>query len=127
MGKQGRFTGELKTDNNNIIVNLQMIEFEEDNCTVVYCPALDVSGYGRDLKEATESFNISLHEFFLYGLHKKTIFEELKSMGWIIKHNHRNMQAPALTKLLEENENFSRIFNDFPLRKYDQKVEIPVC
>ena len=127
MGKQGRFTGVLNADNKNITVNLQMIEFEEDECTIVYCPALDVSGYGKNLQEASDSFKISLDEFFKYGLHKKTIFDELKSMGWKIKHNHANMQAPSMTKLLEKNENFSRIFNNSDFRKYDKKVEIPVC
>ena len=129
MGKQGRFTGEWSSEKEKIIVNLHMIEFEEDGCKIVYCPALDVSGYGKDLKEATDSFNVSLSEFFKYGIHKQTIFDELKSMGWIIKdkHKQKNMQAPSMSKLLENNANFNRIFNDFPLRKYDQKIEIPVC
>ena len=127
MKKQGTFKAEWQCGSDNISMNLPMIEFEEDGSTIVYCPALDVSGYGNNAKEASDSFAICLGEFFLYSLHKKTFFDNLKSMGWIIKNKHKKMQAPQLSKLLEDNENFSRIFNNFPYKKYDKQIEIPVC
>ena len=49
-----------------IKVNLSLIEFEEDGCQIVYCPALDVSGYGKSEYEAMKSFTVSLGEFFHY-------------------------------------------------------------
>jgi hypothetical protein len=127
MKKQSTFQGEWQCGNEKINMSLPMIEFEEDGSTIIYCPALDVSGYGNGLKEANESFAICLSEFFHYSLNKKTLFDYLKSLGWVVKNKHKKMQAPTLSKLLEENENFNRIFNNFPLKKYDKQIEIPVC
>ena len=126
MSTQKIFTGQWASGTDKITVNLPMIEFEEDGCKIIYCPALDVSGYGKNAEEANESFLITMGEFFLYGLHKKTLVEELKSMGWIIKHNNKKMQAPEMSKLLTENENFKRIFDNFDYQKFNKQVEIPV-
>ena len=126
MSTQRIFTGQWASGTDKITVNLPMIEFEEDGCKIIYCPALDVSGYGKNAEEANESFLITMGEFFLYGLHKKTLVEELQSMGWIIKHNNKKMQAPEMSKLLLENENFKRIFDNFDYQKFNKQVEIPV-
>lgn len=127
MNTQKMFSGQWASASDKITVNLPMIEFEEDGCKIIYCPALDVSGYGKTEKEANESFLITIGEFFLYCLHKKTLFEELKSMGWVIKQKQKKLQAPDMTKLLKQNENFRRIFDNFDYQKFNKQVEIPVC
>jgi hypothetical protein len=112
----------------HIDVNLSMIIFEEDGSHIVYCPALDVSGYGISEDEAMKSFTQCLSEFFHYTTNKKTFHTELTRMGWKIKKSKiQKMTPPLMVDLLQSNENFSRIFNNHPFRKIDQPVAIPSC
>ncbi len=109
-------------------VNLPLIRFEEDGCKIAYCPALDVSGYGSSAEEALESFKISLSEFFRYVTNKKTFVLEMERMGWTISHNkHKEMTPPPMTRLLQENDNFSRIFNEHSFNKENYTVDLPIA
>jgi hypothetical protein len=123
--QKGRFDGVWKEGNKGFDVRLSLIMFEEDGSQIVYCPALDISGYGNTEKEAKESFTISLGEFFTYTTHKKTFNEEMTRLGWKLKRN-KYMKPPNMSELLAKNENFSRIFNDHSFRKVDQQITIPV-
>ncbi len=128
MAKQAEFTGNWKSGRDNINMNLPVIMFEEDGAQIVYCPALDVSGYGKNTDEANESFKTSLSEFFKYTLHKNTFISELSRMGWTIRKNkNKPMHPPEMSELLETNDNFKRIFNNFPYNKVDRNISIPLC
>lgn len=118
--------GTFKNQKNEVDVNLSLISFEEDGSFIIYCPALDVSGYGYTEEEARESFTTSLASFFQYTMNKKTFVQELTRLGWRVKNLHKIMSPPEMTHLLSENENFSRIFNNHPFRKYDTKIQIPL-
>jgi hypothetical protein len=121
-----QFSGDYNTPHEHISMSLPLIEFEEDGSQIIYCPALDVSGYGKDEAEAKQSFEIVLQEFFRYTLNKKTFFNELIRLGWKVKKGHKPMTPPQMCDLLETNENFSRIFNQHDFRKFDKKIEMPV-
>ena len=43
-----------------------VVRFEDSGCKIVYCPSLDVAGYGRTDEEAEESFRITLEETLKY-------------------------------------------------------------
>jgi hypothetical protein len=120
--------GELVSGKKQIKVNLSLIEFEEDGCQIVYCPALDVSGYGKTETEAMNSFYITLGEFFQYTTNKETLASELKLMGWVIrKSRYKPMIPPPMSQLLKSNDNFSRIFNEHPFRKFDKAFDLPLA
>jgi hypothetical protein len=120
--------GEWSSGPFHINVNLSMIIFEEDGSIIVFCPALDVSGYGISEDEAMKSFSHCLNEFFQYTTHKKTFDKELVRMGWKIKKSKiQKMTPPPMAELLQTNENFSRIFNNYSYRKIDQPVAMPSC
>jgi hypothetical protein len=128
MKNTGSISGTIPVKDGYFKVNLPLIRFEEDGCKIAYCPALDVSGYGYSDEEAFNSFKLSLAEFFKYVTNKKTFEKEMVRMGWQISHNkHREMTPPPLTKLLEENDNFSRIFNDHSFLKEDFSVDLPIA
>ena len=121
-----KINGKWKNDQHTVNVNLSLIIFEEEGSSIVYCPALDVSGYGLNENEAIESFEVSLGEFFQYTLHKKTFISELKRMGWTIKKSKtKPMTPPTMSKMLEENANFSHIFNNYPFKKINEQIAIP--
>lgn len=128
MNDTGNVTGAFKTDRGFVKISLAIIKFEEDGYKIIYCPAIDVSGYGLTDEEAEESFKISLSEFFRYTINKGTFDDELRRMGWIIpKSKHKQMTPPTMSKLLSENDNFSRIFNDHTYIKTDRTIDFPVA
>ena len=116
--------GDIKSPNHQMKVHLSMIAFEEDNAHIIYCPALDLSGYGSDEKEAMKSFTHCFGEFISYTQHKKTFHSELVRLGW--KVNEKKCTAPPMSELLSNNENFSRIFDKHSFRKFDKSVEMPI-
>jgi hypothetical protein len=126
MANQAIYSGKWSSSGKDIKVNLPLILFEEDNVEVVYCPALDISGYGKTEKEAMDSFTVALGEFLLYTTHKNTFFSELSKIGWKVKKN-KPMTPPPMSKLLESNDNFSRIFNEHSFRKIDHSFALPMA
>jgi len=127
MSRECVIKGSWSNNDDKIVVKLQMIEFEENGVTIIYCPALDLSGYGNNSKEAEESFNISLSEFFLYTLHKGTFYNEFKRLGWKVheKKKSKPMTPPSMESLLRENANFSRVFENYDFRKFKKGISIP--
>lgn len=121
-----RLSGTLHDGKNEVQVNLALIIFEEDGSHIAYCPALELSGYGYTEEEAKKSFETSLSEFFRYLMNKKTFEKEFIRLGWTIKKKHdKIMIPPSMTELLNGNENFSRIFNNFPFKKIDERIALP--
>ncbi|MBN2520510.1 MAG: hypothetical protein JXB17_08400 [Bacteroidales bacterium] len=127
MGKKVIFTGNWRSDKNVVKVRLPLIIFTENDNQIIYCPALEVSGYGKSEPEARESFETSLDQFLEYTIHKETLSSELKKLGWKLRGKSRPAYPPSMKHLLENNENFSHIFNEHPFRKIDEQFEIPVA
>ncbi len=126
--KEGTIQGAWTSSKKKIELNLSLIVFQEDNTFITYCPALDLSGYGNTEHEAFASFNIVMGEYFLYTTRKNTLAEDLRKLGWIVKNSKtKPMKPPELSKMLESNKDFNRIFNKFPFKKIDQRVSIPSC
>ena len=119
------FEGAWKSPDHTVEVNVPLIIFEDGNSHIVYCPALDVSGYGADEDEAKASFETSLSEFILYTTRKKTINNVLTDMGWTIRNKNKPMVPPPFSKLLSENDNFRNIFDNYPFKKVDEDIMIP--
>lgn len=124
--KKGTAEGSISFDHHKIKIRLDIITFQEDDTTIVYCPPLEVYGYGLNENEAQESFKVSVAEFFRYCINKNTLRLELKRLGWQLKRSKtKPMIPPTITELLSTNENLSRIYNNFDFRKTATSVEIP--
>jgi len=107
-------------------VQLSVYLFEEDEYTIAYCPALDLSGYGRSEVEAHNDLEAVLTEYFIYTAHKKTIRQDLQSLGWSLKKSaHKKMIPPSDEQIMKTNENFNHIINTFPVRKVNTPIQIP--
>ena len=74
----------VNVSSGNVETGLSLISFEEDGVTILYSPALDLSGSGYSLVEAKASFWEAMSEFFRYTVNKKTLAAELKRLGWNI-------------------------------------------
>ena len=107
-------------------MNLPVILFEEDGAQIMYCPALDLSGYGKTETAAFDSFKIVVAEYFDYTLKKKTLLDDLSRLGWQLGKNlKKKLTPPAFSKLLQTNDNFKRIFDNHSFRKTDTLIQIP--
>lgn len=126
MSKQGTLQGQWADGRNKVECVLPLIIFKENDCTITYCPALDLSGYGVDEIEANRSFEDVLSEYFRYTIHKKTLAEDLRNHGWTIRKNLKKTPIPpTMEKLLKTNEDFNRIFNTHDFRKTQRTFTIP--
>jgi len=124
--KKAKATGSISFGQHRFDVSLDLIIFQEDNTHIVYCPPLEVYGYGINESEAQESFKTSLAEFFRYCTNKNTLRLELKRLGWQLKRSKtKPMIPPTITELLSTNENLSRIYNNYDFRKTATSVSIP--
>lgn len=124
MSKEGILSGEWRQGKNTITCNLPLIVFKEENSFITYCPALDLSGYGSSEIEANNSFEVTLSEYFRYTVNKQTLVEDLEKMGWTIKKK-KHAIPPSMCELLENNEDFNRIFNTYDFQKRSATINIP--
>lgn len=117
---KGRFSNKKGT----VTVNVPVILFKEDNARIVFCPALDLSGSGNTISEAQESFATTVETYLDYTINKGTLWTDLKKMGWTITKKKPAI-PPPMAELLETNEEFSRIFETYPYKKFDTGVNLP--
>lgn len=63
---------------------LKLIIFLDNNHFVSYCPALQLSGYGENEKEAKAMMKVSLDDFWrnLFQLPEHVVYETLRNLGW---------------------------------------------
>lgn len=110
----------------NITVKVPVLSFKEDNAVIIYCPALDLSGSGNSESEAKDSFAITVSEYLNYTINKGTIWTDLKKLGWTIQKNKKKPASPPpMSELLEKNDEFSRIFDTYPYKKFDTGFKLP--
>lgn len=122
------YKNKLSAGASNYMVRLSLIVFKEDLITIIYSPALDLSGYGRSMKEAQYSFETTLEEFLRYTVNKNTFESELIRMGWKTsgKKSRREFKQPFLDELLKSNQYLSDIVRDKEFTRIHQEVSFPV-
>ena len=126
MNNKLNFKAELSGKKSTIKTELTLITFEDNNVHFVYCPALDITGYGYDTSQAKESFTQTLKMYFEYTTNKNTLIRDLESHGWTVK-NKRKLKAPDFDFLLRKNKEFKRIVTKRDFTKYDEQIQFPDC
>ncbi|MFH1319950.1 MAG: hypothetical protein ABII90_04765 [Bacteroidota bacterium] len=63
-------------------VNLEVVFFKEGKYIIAYSPALDLSAYGDDIKDAKKEFEYALNSFLDYTTSHGTLYKELVKLGW---------------------------------------------
>jgi uncharacterized protein YdiU (UPF0061 family) len=95
---------------------------------MVYCPPLDLVGYGNDEEGARTSFEIVLNEYLQYTVNKGSLASDLKKLGWNIKKRvDKKLTPPTMAHLLQNNEDFSNIFNNHNFKKEDKSINMPIA
>ena len=67
----------IKKSDRGYNVKVSVVQFKEDQAVIIYCPALDLSGYGNTDTEARHSFETVLFEYIRYADNKGTLNEDL--------------------------------------------------
>ncbi len=123
------FQGNYKNQTGNVKVKLLLIHFKDENdIHFIYSPHLDLSGYGKSLKEAKASFEIVFEDFVDYTLKKRTIGKVLTKLGWTLKgklKSPKKVIAPSITSIFSKNDYVSEIFDKYAVKTYHQEVGIP--
>ena len=128
MAEKLKFTGKFSSKKgSNIDVTVNLVQFKDTGSYVIYAPALEIYGYGKTVKQATDSFVTCLEEFFDYTISKGTFTAELKRLGWKIKgrKNNRSFKIPDFSELLTKNERLINIMNEREVRTF--QVDIPMA
>jgi len=120
-------TAEIKDIGHDISVPISVISFTEDNIHLLYAPSLDVYGTGYTVKEAKESFEIGLSEFFAYTIKKRTLKAELLKLGWIIKENKSSvtLRQPSLNEMLIRRPDLKDLMENKNYSHYHKSISIP--
>jgi len=63
---------------------LKVFQIQDGEFIVVYCPSLNITGYGKTVDEAESMFKDSINDYFesLMVLKKEAIDSELSLLGW---------------------------------------------
>lgn len=97
----------FQNNKHTVSVDVQLINFIENNVYLCYCPQLDLTGYGHTEQEALDSFNVVSSEFFNYTSNKDTLVKVLINLGWKIKKGSskkpKGLVIPDWQNLLKKN------------------------
>jgi hypothetical protein len=117
--------GSFKSSKAEVKLTVPVFMFEEGTIHIVYCPLLDLSGYGNTEDEAKESFRVTLDEFLRYTTNKNTLHDELVRLGWHIKK--KTWIAPDLEELIKDEDNpLSIVYKENKkVVRYEEEVLIP--
>jgi hypothetical protein len=123
------FEGDYRNTAGFVKVRLLLFSFKDENkVNIIYSPHLDLSGYGKTIIDAKESFNIAFEDFIDYTFKKKTLSKVMSRLGWQVKGSSakpKKMVAPSITSIISENEYISEIFDKYPVRTFHQEVGLP--
>lgn len=120
-------SGFFLNNNGKLKINLSVISFKEDDVFIIYCPSLDVSGYGYSKKEAEDSFNLIMADFFNEATVNGTLLDELKRLGWKItsKDNSHLLIPPSLDEMLRDNDHpLKEIWDEKDFSKHEEELEL---
>lgn len=121
---------DFKNAEANVKANIVLISFQEGDNYIVYSPHLEVTGYGKTHQEAMDSFNHCLGVFLDYTVNKKTLHEELVSLGWELKKGSakrpKKINAPTWSDLIKNNTALENLLNTHNISTVQREVAIPV-
>lgn len=75
-----------------------VILFLESEQYVAYCPALELSSYGRTQQDAVAAFQTALEIFLEEASLSNTLHKELLQLGWTYDKSAAILQPPMLSQ-----------------------------
>jgi len=109
-----------------IETDLSLYNFKDGKSYFVYCPQLNLTGYGKTETEARKSYKIVLNSYLDFTNENQTLIEDLKNHGWKTDRKTKKMIPPAVTDLIEDNPELKEILNDRTYNSEKQKLIVTV-
>jgi predicted RNase H-like HicB family nuclease len=79
-------------------IRVSVLIVQEEECFVAYCPALELSSYGKTEAEAKKSFDEAMGIFLEETERKGTLEKVLLALGWTLKQKPSfKYQPPELS------------------------------
>lgn len=121
------FNAELITNKGTVRANLELYIFQENNMYIIYCPALDLSAYGKSEKEARNEFSNMFRLHLTYCVNKNSLEQDLKKYGWVVRgKKQKQIKAPTVQQMLETNNTLQDIVFNKDYQKISHLVHIPM-
>jgi predicted RNase H-like HicB family nuclease len=99
------------------LVEVQLIK--EGDYIVSYCPALELSSFGKDEEDAKEGFEEALN-IFIDELHKRGTLEKvLLNLGW-------GLRKLPVASFIPPEEKYLKAYPLSVNKRFNEKVLIPV-
>lgn len=117
---QQNFKAIVSKSGASLFASLDVVFFRENETTIAYCPALDLSAYGDNQKDARKEFAQSFYEYSSYCIDNATLDKDLLAHGWTIKDG--KLKEPSMDYMIRKNETLRDIVNN----KNYRKLTIPV-
>jgi hypothetical protein len=120
------FDAEMQLTKGNLKAHLDLYSFLEKNVYIIYCPALDLSGYGETEEDARKSFEEVFTSTMKYMVNKNTLHEDLRKHGWNVrgKKSH-DLKSPKFEDMYRSNKDFKEIIDKKPYQRTYKDVMIP--
>ena len=122
-----KYKGSFNHPNVSGKLQLSLVAFaDDDKIYYVYCPALDLTGYGHTESEAKNSFEQTLKLYLNYTVNKETFVADLQAHGWNLKNKNKFI-SPPFSEMLKHNKDFENIVDKRNFTKFTHELEIPDC
>lgn len=120
------FKAAYSTGESQVNLVLGVYIFTEEETYIAYCPALDISGYGKNEIEAKQSFGEVVRQYLEYCIHEHTLTEDLQKHGWKVESiKQHKLISPDTVSMMKRNPDFKNLIENKEYSKYMENLSIP--
>ena len=101
---------------------VSILKYQDKKLFHVYCPELNLVGYGKTETEAEKTFKIVSEEYFRYAEENGTLFADLSEFGWTGIDSPGSVTPPSWMNIYRSDEVFREIVSDYDYTK--TRIEI---
>ena len=98
---------QIRKTKSTIKAEVAILIIKETDTYLAFCPALNLSSYGKTEKKALRAFASALNIFFEESDRKGTLEKLLLKLGWSLQHHPHPVYEPPRLNTAQLNKLFS--------------------
>lgn len=114
--------GRILHEHGFIKIEVPVVFFTDEGIFYAFIPALDITGYGNNEKEARHSLMIMFDEFIKYTTENHTLISELERLGW---KKEPKVESPKISDLLPQNDQLKDAIDNKAARIERMDIDLP--